>query len=98
MAEFYVYWNATLRRVRIHRGDCPQLLRKLHSDEADGIVQGRLPAGTYDAAWRIVRELKRSKPVLQSYGRVSCGICHPGSTSPTATEAPADLPCFFGPR
>jgi hypothetical protein len=78
MVDFFVYWNERLKRVRIHRADCVQLLRNMLTKE---VHNGRLPVETFDEAWRIVRELKRSKPVLRGYGRVQCGICKPGLQS-----------------
>ena len=90
MAHFCVCWNESLRRVRIHRNDCPQLLRSLPKG-VDGVRKGRLLAETYDEASRVVRELKRSKPVLRSYGRVECRICNPEIKDIGATEASAHL-------
>jgi len=90
MAEFYVCWNESLKRVRIHRADCAQLLRS-RLTEIDGTRKGRLAVGTYDEAWRIVRELKRSRPVFRSYGRIECRICNPQIADAFATKPHGQL-------
>jgi len=82
-ADYFVFWNTIVKRVRIHRADCGAC------NNGRGMHQGRIEAGrgaTYDwepatsyaEAKEVVAGLMRSKPVLKKSKRIECGLCHPG--------------------
>ena len=82
MAEFFVYWNAVVKKIRIHRSACGACkggagMHQGRIGERRGSTDGWEPAATYAEAVAISSRIQRERPALR---RADCGLCHPGRT------------------
>ncbi len=83
MTNFYVHWNAVVRKVRIHQSICGACKDGAGMHEGR-IAQGRgdtydwEPAKSYAEAVSIAERLMTERPILKKVGaRVNCGLCRP---------------------
>jgi hypothetical protein len=83
MAKFHVYWNAVVRKIKIHRSECGACKggKGMHEGkigEARGITDVWEHAETYRDARAIAESLRRTKTRLSNpKGDVDCGLCRP---------------------
>jgi hypothetical protein len=82
MPDYFVFWDAIVGRIRIHRADCGAC--KYASDIHEGRIKGRdtsssfgwEPAETYAKAFEMAASLKRRKAFERSI-QTDCDQCHP---------------------
>jgi hypothetical protein len=85
MPDFYIYWNITSGRLRIHRNHCGACndglgMHRGRIAEGRGITDDWIGANTYPDARRIAVALQRDKPVLRrNRQNVDCGLCRPNA-------------------
>lgn len=82
-AEYFVFWNTIVKRVRIHRAACGACnngagMHRGRIEAGRGLTYDWEPAASYSEARALVTALMRTKPVLKKSKRVDCGLCNPG--------------------
>jgi hypothetical protein len=82
MADYLVFWDGIVGRIRIHRADCGACkyghgMHEGKINEGQGSAYDWVPADTYAKACEIVADLKHRKPILEKLVQTDCALCHP---------------------
>jgi hypothetical protein len=78
---YFVFWDETVSRLRIHRADCGVCkyggeMHKRLTNQRRASTFGWEPADTYAKACEIAASIKRRQPFEKSV-QTDCDLCHP---------------------